>query len=172
MTGIINSKLESAGNLMHIQLKIVDSTTGLLDKKDIKKLMIVQDMDRASRLLQLHWVIQNMAAGVTDFVFAGPALPLLPTMLMPSLSFGLFPHFFWQDNHRKSQTPSLHAQSIVGLLVCGMTATSKNLHCWHTTLQSHTFENGFADINLQRQHEGGTEDLATQGAKRSVKKWL
>ena len=66
---------ESAGHddLMRMQLKIVDSMTGLSDKEDVKKLTVVKHtIPRAFE--ELAKLLKNFA-GVTELIF-GAASPL------------------------------------------------------------------------------------------------
>ena len=77
-TAGITDKSESADDLMRMQLKVVDSTTGLSDK-DIKKLTIIRHVAPRD-FRELAGLFESMA-GVTELVF-GQALPI--TMMLTS----------------------------------------------------------------------------------------
>jgi hypothetical protein len=81
LTGLAD-EVESADDLMRIQLKAADSTTGLLEK-DIKKLTLVRHVAPRD-FCALTKLFANMA-GATELIF-GPAAPVT-TML------GLWVHF-------------------------------------------------------------------------------
>ena len=77
-TAGITDESESADDLMRMQLKVVDSTTGLSDK-DIKKLTIIRHVAPRD-FRELAGLFESMA-GVTELVF-GQALPI--TMMLTS----------------------------------------------------------------------------------------
>ena len=91
----LTDEVESADDLMIMQLKVADSTTGLSDNKDIKKLTLVRHVvPRDFRALAE--LFANMA-GVTELIFGYGARDNDARFVGP------FPH---ADERRNGRQPS------------------------------------------------------------------